>query len=83
MQIIVAAGEALQAESSILRTFSSVARALPAGTQQWDVSFLLHDGQPFNRDTVRCWLSCARSSAYGAAELEPDDIEQVSTVHQL
>jgi hypothetical protein len=67
--IKVAAGEPLEAESLLLRSLSCAvsdsARGLPAAAEEWDVSGLLLDGQPFTRETVSCWLSCAYSAIHG------------------
>jgi hypothetical protein len=83
MVVKVAEGEPLPAQSFLLRTFSAVARALPADAEQWDVSGLLYDGQqPFSRATVQCWLACARSCT-GMGELGAEDIEQLSTAKGL
>jgi hypothetical protein len=84
IQIKVAVGQPLDAESHVLRTFSSVARALPFDVQQWDISGLLLDGQePFSRATVQCWLSCIYSSLHGPAELSKEDCQQLSTAKGL
>jgi hypothetical protein len=48
MHIKVAAGQHLEAESFVLRSFSVCARNLPAAAEEWDVSGLLIDGQPFS-----------------------------------
>lgn len=83
IQIKVAVGQPIDAESLMLRPFSSVARALPSDAQQWDVSGLLQDGQPFSRETVQCWLSCIYSSLHGPAELSAEDCQQLSTAKGL
>ncbi len=80
--IKVASGQPLEAESFVLRSFSDSARGLPAAAEEWDVSGLLFDGQPFSRDTVACWLSCAYSVLH-SEELGPDNVEQLSTVAGL
>jgi hypothetical protein len=82
IQIEVAAGEPLSAESFVLRALSSCARALPADAAEWDVSGLLHDDQPFSRETVSCWLQCCYNSNYGA-ELDSDSISLLGTVTGL
>jgi hypothetical protein len=46
---------------------------------QWDVSGLLLDSEPFSHDTVKCWVGCAYSALYVQAELDEDDIQQLST----
>ena len=81
--IKVASGEPFKAGSSVLRTFSDSARGLPANSEEWDVSGLLLDGQPFSRDTVSCWLSSAHSAVDGLEELGPQDIQHLSTVTGL
>jgi hypothetical protein len=83
IQIRVAEGEPLAAEACMLRTLSSCAKALPADAEEWDVSGLMFDGQPFNRETVSCWLNCARSLHEGLEELGAQDIQQLSTVTGL
>ena len=84
IQIKVAAGESLAAESFVLRALSSCARALPADAAEWDVSGLLSDGQPFSCETVSCWLQCGYRNIYGtAAELGSDSISVLSTVTGL
>jgi hypothetical protein len=83
MHIRVAAGESLEAESFVLRSFSDCARNLPPAAEEWDVSGLLLDGQPFSRDTVACWLSCVYSTVEGIQELTAQDIQQLSTVTGL
>jgi hypothetical protein len=82
IQIKVAAGEPMSAESFVLRALSSCARALPADAAEWDVSGLLHDDQPFSRETVSCWLQCCYNSNYGA-ELDSDSISLLGTVTGL
>jgi hypothetical protein len=83
IQIRVAAGQPVAAESFVLRSFSSCARSLPADAEEWDVSGLLFDGQPFSHETVSCWLQCCSSSIYGAAVLDSDSISMLSTVTGL
>ena len=81
--IKVAIGHPLQAESFVLRSFSNSARGLPAAAEEWDVSGLLLDGQPFSRETVSCWLSCGYSAVDGMQELGHQDIQLLSTVEGL
>jgi hypothetical protein len=83
IQIRVAAGEPLAAEACMLRTLSSCAKALPADAAEWDVSGLMYEGQPFSRETVSCWLNCARSLTEGLEELSEQDMQQLSTVAGL
>jgi hypothetical protein len=84
IQIRVAVGEALTAESFVLRALSSCARALPGDAAEWDVSGLLFDGQPFDRETVCCWLQCGYRHIYGAAaELDSNSVSLLSTVSGL
>lgn len=83
MLIKLTADDPLQAESFIIRTFSSVARGLPADATEFNVSELLLDGQPYSKETIQCWLNCGRRTVYGPAELEAVDISMLSTVHQL
>ena len=83
IQIRVAAGEPLGAESYVLRTFSSCARALPVDAAEWDVSGLLFDGHPFSHETVSCWLNCAQHLVEGCAELGAQNIQHLSTVAGL
>jgi hypothetical protein len=57
---------------------------VPADATEWDVSGLLHDGQPFSRETVSCWLQCGYHTIYRtAAELDSDSISILSTVSGL
>ena len=79
----VAAGEPLEAESLLLRSLCDSARGLPAAAEEWDVSGLLLDGQPFTRETVSCWLSCAYSAIHGIRELSAQQVDQLSTVTGL
>lgn len=83
VQIQLAAGDKLQAESFILRTFSSCARVLPSDADVWDVSGFLYDGEPFSYAAVKCWLDCAYSSVYGAAELDAADINLLQSATAL
>ena len=84
IQIKVAYGMSLAADSFVLRALSSCARALPADAAEWDVSGLLYDGQPFSRETVACWLQCGYSHIYAEdSQLEPESIAQLSTVTGL
>jgi hypothetical protein len=62
-----------------VKAFSSCAKALPADAEQWDVSGLLLDGQPFSRETVQCWINCAYSALHGVSELDAEDKQQLST----
>ena len=41
------------------------------------------DGEPFSRETVKCWLTCGYSILYGAAELDTEDHAQLSTARGL
>ena len=79
IQIKVAAGESVAAESFVLRALSSCARALPADAADWDVSGLLIDGQPYSRAVVSCWVQCCNSHNY-VEDLDTDSINQLSTV---
>jgi hypothetical protein len=84
IQIKVASGEPVAAESFVLRALCSCARALPADAEQWDISAMLCDGQPFTYETVSCWLQCGYRNIYGtAAELDSDSISVLSTVTGL
>jgi hypothetical protein len=83
MLIKVASGEPLQAESSVLRSCCESARGLPTAAEEWDASGLLLDGQPFSRETVSCWLSCAQGLLHGSEQLCADDIQQLSSVTGL
>ena len=82
VQIRVAAGEPVAAESAVLRALSSCARraldrTLPVHAAEWDVSGLLLDGKPYSRDTVSCWVQCCNSHNYGT-NLDSDSINQHS-----
>ena len=81
--IKIASGDPLQADSLLVRGLCDNARGLPAAAEEWDVSGLLLDGQPFSRETVSCWLSCVYSVVDGLTQLGPQDIEQLSTVTGL
>jgi hypothetical protein len=81
--IKVASGEPLQANSFLVRGLCESAEGLPAAAEEWDVSGLLLDGQPFTREIVSCWLSCAYSAIHGTEELNIQDIQQLSTVMGL
>jgi hypothetical protein len=83
MHIKLAAGASVPAESFLLRKISDVARDLPAASAEWDVSGLLLNGQPFSNTTVQCWLDCAYYPLYGTAELDPEDLQHISTVKGL
>lgn len=84
IQIRVATGEPLAADSFVLRAHSTCARALPADAAVWDVSGLLYEGQPFSRETVVCWLQCVCFAVHGDDEqLQPDSINQLSTARGL
>lgn len=83
MAIKVASGDPIEADSLLVRTSCDNARGLPAPADVWDVSGLLLDGQPFARDTVSCWLNCACSAVHGMAELNEQDVQQLSTVAGL
>ena len=83
MLIKVAAGETLAADSLLMRSLCDSARGLPAASEEWDVSGLLQDGQPFSRDTVSSWLSCVHSAVDSITDLGPQDIQQLSTVTGL
>ena len=50
--IKVASGEPLQAKSFLVRGLCESAEGLPAAAEEWDVSGLLLDGQPFTRETA-------------------------------
>jgi len=79
----VAEGVPLEAESFILRTFSSCARELPAAAEEWDVSGLIYKDKHFEHATVQCWLHCCYSVVYGAAELQEDDLAQLKDARRL
>ena len=81
--IKLASGQSLQADSQLLRGLCDSARSLPAAADEWDVSGLLLDGQPFSRETVSCWMNCVNSIADGRTDLGQQDIEQLSTVTGL
>ncbi len=66
-----------------MRSVCDGARGLPAAAEEWDVSGLLLDGQPFSRETVSCWLSCAYSFFDGSEQLDTQFVEQLSTVTGL
>jgi hypothetical protein len=66
-----------------VRTFCACADQLPAGAEEWDVSGFLNEGEPFSRETVKCWLTCGYSILYGAAELHTEDHAQLSTARGL
>lgn len=83
LQIKVASGQPLPIKSLVARTFSSCAEQLPASAQEWDVSGLLLDSEAFSHDTIKCWVDCAYCALYGQAELDDDDIQQLSTVKGL
>jgi hypothetical protein len=74
----VASGALFHAQSCILRSFCANAEGLPAA-EEWDVSGLLLDGQPFSRETVSCWMNCAYSLIDGSEQLGQHDIEQLSS----
>jgi hypothetical protein len=83
LNIKVASGKSLHADSLLVRSLCDSARGLPAAADVWDVSGLLLDGQPFSRETVSCWISCVYSLADGLTQLSQQDIEQLSTVSGL
>jgi hypothetical protein len=83
LSIKIASVPPLQADSLLVRSMCDSARGLPAAAEEWDVSGLLLDGQPFSRETISCWLSCVNSLVDGPAVLGPLDIEQLSTVTGL
>lgn len=53
----------LEADRTILAAFSSCIRGLPAEADEWDISQLLIEGQPVQRQTVVAWLNMAYSQA--------------------
>lgn len=83
LSIKVASGQPLQADCLLVRSMCDSARGLPAAAEEWDVSGLLLDGQPFSREIVSCWLSCVNSLVDGPTVLGSQDIDQLSTVTGL
>lgn len=86
MLIKVAAAEPIPARGLLLRTCSACAEQIPADATEWDVSGFLLDGEPFSRDTVKCWLNCGCSLLHGAAALDADDtacLESASGLHSV
>lgn len=76
-------GDPIPCRSLLVRTFSTCAEQLPAGAEQWDVSGFLCEGEPFSRDTVKCWLNCGNCMVYGQGELDTEDQAQLSTAKGL
>jgi hypothetical protein len=63
------AADPLMVDRTILAAFSSCIRGLPSEAEEWDISEILIEGQPVQRQTVVSWLN----SAYSFALDEPFD----------
>jgi hypothetical protein len=55
----------VEADASLMRICSGVARDLPADAAVWDLRHLLFDGEPVERITVIRWLNLCYMSVYG------------------
>jgi hypothetical protein len=64
----------LVADRFCVQCYSSCARGLPAAAEEWDISQLLPEGQPVQRETVVCWLN----SVYGIVEGENLEYQEPS-----
>lgn len=62
----------LKAVKSIVGCWSSCAKGLPAAAQEWDVSQLLIEGQPVQRDTVMAWLNSVYYTTYRQPFEQPE-----------
>lgn len=69
----------LEVDRSILQCWSSCAKGLPATADEWDVSQLLIEGQPVQRETVVAWLNALYDIVYG----KPFEQQEKSPVHNI
>ncbi len=61
-------GERLPAHSQLVRMASSVAKGLPPGSDEWDLSGLVIEGHPVGRSVVIAWLAAAYPELEGVEE---------------